>query len=298
MNSKFLRLISLFIFVILICCTCRKKDDGTLTFDYRIISSSQYVYNLLDSKTTFEYSNNKISKVTLTEYTNGISSNNEVDIITYPTATTIHLTTSTTQGNQSNPGVIDITLANNKVAESIMNMGSEKDKITFTYNSDGTVNKISAYYYTTTWILSSEITYTYTSGKLTQVYEIEYSGTTTFESKFVYSYTGDELKEEIQSYKQTGGTWVDSDKKGYTYTAGKISKITDYYKSGTTWALSSSTDYTYDSDGNLIKESSPPDRIEYAYEKGSGNYLLLTNAFGNNQYLYPTPHKKSYNLFR
>jgi hypothetical protein len=174
-----------------------------------------------------------------------------------------------------------------------MVMGSDKNKTTFAYNSDGTVNKISSYYYTTTWILSSEMTYTYTSGKLTQVSTIGYSGTTTSESKYVYSYTGDELKDEIHSYKQTGGTWVESYKYAYTYTSGKISQIAEYYKSGTAWTLSSSTDFTYDSDGNLIKESSSTDRTEYIYEDGSGNFLLLSNSFGDNNYLYPTPHKKS-----
>ena len=293
MRTNLSNLIPVVIFLLLTVSACKKKDDGTLTFDNRIISSTSYYNNLLDYKTTFEYSNNKISKLTSSEYSNGISSGSEVDIITYPSATTIHATISSTHGTQTTTGTIDITLANNKVTESIMVMGSEKNKTTFTYNSDGTVNKTSSYNYTTTWVLSYETTYTYTSGKLMQVSTIGYSGTTTSEGKYVYSYTGNELNDEIRSYKQTGGTWVESNKSVYTYTAGKISKIAEYYKSGTAWTLSSSQDFTYDSDGNLIKESSGTSRTDYAYEKGSGNYLLLSNAFGDNDYLYPTPHKKS-----
>jgi hypothetical protein len=296
MRTKLFILIPVAILLLFAVTTCKKKDDGTLTFDHRIISSSSYVNTLLDYKTTVEYSSNKISKVSSTGYSNGVSNSTEVYNFTYPSSTTIHATTSSTQGTQTTTGTVDVTLADNKVSESIMVMGSDKNKTTFTYNSDGTVNKISSYYYSTTWILSAEMTDTYSSGKLLQSSIIGYNGTSTSESKYIYSYTGDELKDEIHSYKQTGGTWVESYKNVYTYTAGKISNITEYYKSGTTWTLSSSTDFTYDSDGNLIKESSPPDRTEYVYEDGSGNYLLLTNAFGDNNYLYPTPHKKSHTL--
>ena len=296
MKTNLLNLIPIVVFLLLTVSACKKKDDGTLTFDHRIISSSSYFNNVLEDKTTFEYSGNKISKATSSEYSNGISSGSEVYNFTYPSATTIHGTSSSTSGNQTTTGTVDITLSNNRVTESIMVSGSEKNKTTFTYNSDGTVNKISSYYFTTTWVLSSDMTFTYTSGKLTQLSTIGYSGTTTSESKYVYSYTGDELKDEIRSYKQTGGTWVESNKSVYTYTAGKISKIAEYYKSGTTWMASSSQDFTYDSDGNLIKESSTTDRTEYTYEKGSGNYLIFVNAFGDNNYLYPTPHKKSHAL--
>ena len=296
MKTKSIKLISIFIALLLTVSACKKKNDGTLTFDYRIISESSYANNLLDYQTTLEYSSNKISKVTSTDYANGISNGNEVYNFTYPSATTLHATSSSTQGTQTTTGTVDITLVNNKVSESIMISGTDKNKTTITYNSDGTVNKISSYSYTTTWILSMEQTYTYTSGKLTQISEIEYSGTTTYESKYVYSYSGDELSDEIYSYKQTGGTWVESYRNVYIYTAGKISNITEYFKSGNAWTISSSNDFTYDSNGNLIKESSGTYRTDYAYEDGSGNYLLLNEAFGGNNDFYPTPHKKSQNM--
>jgi hypothetical protein len=293
MKTKLSVIILIVIFISVIAASCKKKDDGTLTFDYRIISSSSYYNNQLDYKSVFEYSGNKISKVTSSDYSNGIISGNEVIILTYPSATTIHGTTSSTQGTQTTNGTVDITLANNKAAESIMVSGSEKNKTTFTYNSDGTVNKISSYNYTTTWVLYSEKTYTFTSGKLMQVSDIQYSGTTTYETKHVYSYSGDVLNDEIQSVKQTGGTWVESNKNVYTYTSGKISNITEYYKNGTAWTVSYSQDFTYDTNGNLIKESSGTSRTDYIYEKGGGNYLVLSGAFGDNDYFYPSPHKKS-----
>jgi hypothetical protein len=297
MRTKFSNLIPLVILLLFAVTACKKKDDGSLTFDHRIISMASYSGNQLEDQTTIEYSGNKISKVASSYYNNGTSSGNEVYNFTYPNATTIHATTSSAQGTQTTTGTVDVTLANNKPTETIIVSGSNKDKTTFTYNSDGTVNKTSSYYYTTTWILSSERTFTYTSGKLTQISEIEYSGTTTYENKYVFSYNGDELKDEIHSYKQTGGTWVESYKNVYTYTSGKISNIVEYYKSGTSWIVSSSQDFVYDSDGNLIKESSSTSRTEYTYQDGSGNFLLLIESLGGmGNDMYPSPHKKSQKL--
>jgi hypothetical protein len=136
-----------------------------------------------------------------------------------------------------------------------------------------------------------------------QVAAIEYWGTTIYESKYVFSYTGEEIKEDIHSYKQTGGAWTESSKNVYSYSSGKISKITEYYKNDITWTSSGYEDFSYDTHGNLIKQisyynnSTSTDKTEYAYEEGNGNFRLINDALGgyyNN--LYPTPNKKSKNL--
>jgi hypothetical protein len=293
MKPNVSKLIPVLIFLLLIVSSCKKKNDGTLTFNHRIISMSEFYNNILDYKTTIEYSNDKISKAISTSYNSGVVSSTETLVFTYPDGNTIHASGSSS-GSQTYTTTIDITLSNNKPAQSISDYGTDKNKTVFTYNSDGKINKISVYYYTTTWILSSESTYIYSSGKLVQISDVEYSGTSTYESKYVYSFSGNDVNEAIYSSKQTGGTWTESSKNVYTYTAGNISKITDYYKSGTTWTLSSTHDFTYDSDNNLIKEASGnTSRTEYTYQDGGGNFLLIMEATGGNSSFYPTPHKKS-----
>jgi hypothetical protein len=290
----------LFIILMLLISACRKKDDGTLTFDYRVISETVYSNNLLVSATAMEYENDKILRVTSNYYTNGTASSTEIYDARYPDANTIQITSTITENNQTSTGSTALTFSDNKVTESIDETGSDKNKTTFTYNSDGKIEKIKEYVYSASWILEREQSFSYSSGKLVQVSELEYntSGALTYEDKYVLSYNGNEMVDNIHSYRPAGGSWSESQKDAYTYTNGKISRITSYYKNGTAWTQSGTEDFTYDSNDNLIRDlssySGESYRMEYTYEEGSGNFSQIYEAMGGFYvYIYPIPHKKS-----
>lgn len=298
MRTNLIKLIPMVFALFLTIPACQKKDDGPALFTHRIISLKMYSNDQLENQGTVEYSGNKISKISLTDYYNDTIRGTYVYLFTYPDADKISATFSQTEGNQTITYTLDVALTNNKVTERIEASVISKSKTTFSYNPDGKVEKIKIYRYDSSWILSSENTYTYSAGKLVQISDIVYGGTINYESKDVFSYNGEELKEEIHSYKQSEGTWTESGKNVYTYSAGKISKISMYYKNGTEWTVSGYEDFSYDSDGNLITESynynNNIDKTEYTYQDGSGNFLQIIDALGgNNNPMYPTPNKKS-----
>jgi hypothetical protein len=301
MNSKFLRLISLFIFVILICCTCRKKDDGNLTFDHRIIAYSDYYNNVLEGHGEIEYADNKMTKLTEKYYSSGTLSGTQTMTITYPDANSIHVIMVDPQTSSSS-SVTDVNLTNGKPVMRVESYGGiNRSKQEFQYNSDGTLNKISSYSYNNgTWQLSYETIYTYSSGKIIQISEVYSSGTFTYETKHVYTYDGEKVLEEIDSSKPYNGTWTETGKDVYSYTGSNITGISHYYKSGISWTASGSNEtYTYDKDNNLVKIVSDNDRTEFTYQDGTGNFLLILQALGASDSPFsPMPHKKSLNLFR
>jgi hypothetical protein len=301
MNSKSFRLISLFIFIILICCTCRKKDDGSLTLNHRVISYSDYYNNSLGGSGVIEYADNRITTIVEKYYSNGTLSGTATTTITYPDANSIHVNMVDPQSSSS-ASVADVTLTNGKPVQRVETYGGiNRSKQEFQYNTDGTLNKVSAYSYNkVSWILSYETIYTYSSGKIIQISELSYSGTTTYETRHVYTYNGDKVQEVIDSSKPPNGTWTETGKDVYSYTGTNITGISYYYKSGVTWTASGSNEtYTYDTDNNLIKIISDNDRTEFTYQDGTGNFLLILQALGGQDSPFAhLPHKKSLNLFR
>jgi hypothetical protein len=286
MKTYVLKLIPSVILLLLIVSACKKKEDTQSGFTHRIVSEKWYENDILYSETSYEYTDNKLSRIYSQDY--GEVSSTEEDLITYPSANSIVVTySSSVNGTRTS----NITLTNNQVTEVL-----ESDwKATVTYNSDGNPENVKEYSFVSTWTLDYETTYTYNSGKLVQVSEIEYGGNGNYEDKYDISYSGDELVEQIHSILYPGGTWTEYYKYVYTYTNGKISKINYLSKDGS-WYDSYYEDFTYDNFGNLITINNPDVnynyRTDYTYEEANGNYRLFWAFFGYD-YMYPIPNKKS-----
>jgi hypothetical protein len=303
MKTKLIKLIVVIFALFLIAPGCKKSSNDPNVFKNRIISQSGYSNNTLDYKSLIEYSGNKISKITGTDFsrsTNNISTTE----ITYPSANKINIVM---HEYQTSADTWDITLVNNKPSESLYTYNSHSSKTIYNYNSDGKLNKTSVYDYTTTWVLSGETNYTYSSGKLTEI-SLVYFGTHNYLNKDVISYSGDEVKEIIHSGDASGsGILNEYSKDIYTYSAGKIVKITGYNinSNNSTWTQSGrNSDFSYDTDGNLISSSTSEPypggtdtyKDDYVYQDGSGNLLQISEAMGGSENIfYPTPHKKSQN---
>jgi hypothetical protein len=281
------------------CLGCRKKDDGSLIFDHRVIAYSQYFNNALEGTGTFEYKDNKLIKVSNKYYSGSTLSGTETVTFTYPDANTIHMITTDAQSSSSNSETV-ITVNNNKPVMSVDRFnGKDMDKQEFFYNSDGTLSKMVSSYNVTSWTLLSETNYTYTNGKLTQISTITYSGTSTYEDRHVFTYNGDNVTESVASSRMNNLSWTDTGKETYTYTGSNLTSISHYYKSGSTWILSGSTEsFSFDADNNLIMSTSDGEKTEYTYQDGTGNVKIIIQALGSSEFPFlPAPHKKSLNLF-
>jgi len=264
--------------MLLVTPACNKDEDGALQFTHRIVSEKEYYNNQVDYETTYEYTNNKLTAI------REVGDDAYTILISYPDANTIAAT-------GADFGTATLKLTNNLVTEVLM--GTD-EKTLLSYNSDGLVTSVKEYEFDVSWILEYESTYTYSSGKLVLISEIEYGSEGNYEDKYTFSYNGAEINEQIGSYKD-GNTWIDDYKMVYLYTNGKITKITYYYKNSTTWAEDGYEEFTYDSFGNLtasIWGGETAYRTEYIYEKGNGNFRQIFGAV-DFEYGYPIPNKKS-----
>ena len=287
MRTTTLKFIPLCIVLLLVISSCKKKNDGVTGFTHRIVSEKWYQNDIQTGQTTYEYTSNKLSRVY--SQSSGEVSRTEEKLITYPSTNSIVVaSTSSIYGTVTS----NLTLTNNQVTEIL-----ESDwKETITYTPDGNPASVKDSSFAASWSLQWEATFTYSSGKLVQISEIEYGMNGNYEDKYVLSYNGEELTEQIHSVKYPGETiWYESNKYVYTYTDGKISRINYLSKDGS-WYDMFYEDFTYDSFGNLISINNPSVdysyRTDYTYEEANGNYRLFW-AFFITDYMYPMSNKKS-----
>ena len=279
---------------------CKKDSNNSNveTFSHRIISEKYYTGDILEGEGLYEYSGNKLSNASYTIRASYITPNaiinvSKVNLFEYPSANMI--TGSYTEkydGVIQNVSEIEIKLDNSKVIE----ITEGEYKCIYTYNNSGQIEEIVDY---ESDILRDNDTYTYTSGKLTQMIHVSYEGSLTFLYKCDYTYNGDEINEKIE-YNKEGEVWEIVGKGVFTYTSGKLVKILYYSYSNNNWVLSVyHSEFKYDSDGNLIESASinsenleSTEKTKYYYEDGSGNYRQIFDAYNYFQ-TEPIPNKKS-----
>jgi hypothetical protein len=288
MKINFTEIFSLTISLLFLISSCKKKDDGLPEFTHRIISEKDYSNNQLSYESTFEYSGNKLSKMSAQEGNTTYQA-----LFSYP-GNKIVLKTSLTDGNNIYLDTTTLILNNNRVTEFLM---AYDQKIALSYNSEGIIQNVKSYIYDERWILADERTYTYNSGKLVTSITILYGSGSNFESKSEFLYNGEGIYEKITSTRWSEGIWSDYAAYIYTYSAGKISRITSYYKNGTVWQEGGYNEFSYDKDDNLIKISKMSggyeyNKTEFFYEEGSGNYRQIFEFF-EYEYPAPMPNKKS-----
>ena len=293
-----------FLALILILTSCKKSPvDSPEPSGYRVTAERFYTDGVSRGELLFKYTGNKISNW---EYNGGEGMN-----FTYPDNFTI---VYNQYGNGADNYTGKFKLSGDKVTEIIMD---NEEKAAYSYNAEGKVTSIKYYDYTNnSWVMYGEDTFTYTSGKLVQIY-CSIPGDR--DDKYVFSYNGEEINSIIYSYRESGGLWVDYSKNEYNYLNGKVSKINIYYKSNGIWDESNGyEEFFYDSDGNLTeKNNSHFDQTKYIYEEGKGNFRQLFEFFEDGdveidwtwQYLIPMPTKSGssitnlkragrYNIFR
>jgi len=290
-------LIYLALAVILIVSGCEKdkKDDPLPTHGFRLIEIGYSGENVIDDDIIFTYENDKV-----TGWTDKDFDNRDFEVeITYPTDNTVEFV------------IID-------VMDSIV----EPDlKMIYTFDNDH-ITMVQGYYFAgTQFVADYKTQYTYNAdGNILNViyYEIE-EGIEEPSNKYVYSYNGDLLIENINS-QYTGVSWEASIKNTYQYTDNLLSTTTTSYSYNNIWSevnkdefiyngaevvqiktytstydslwLETSTvDYSYDTDGNMIAATEASTSGEtytesYIYEAKQGNLSVFDF---NEEYGHPNP---------
>jgi hypothetical protein len=281
-------------------CTKNDNPNGTDTFSHRIISEKSYSDDILKGEVLYEYSGSKITKCSSTYLSGAIAPGGDVSVskittFQYPDKNSITGTyTLKYDGVIQSVSDIEIKLVNDKVTEII----EGEDRITVTYNSSGQIEERTEY---ESDRLSGNATYSYSLGKLIEMLNVSYEGSSVYQNKYLYTYNGDEV-DELTELDKEGGIWVPSGKKVFTYTDGRITKIQNYYYQNDSWLMSPYyEECKYDSFGNLTEYSAiytenvtHTSKIKYTYEKGSGNYRQIFDA-GYYSFTEPRPNKKSTN---
>ncbi len=275
--------------IILSISSCKKDDNpgDPAAGSFRISSEKYYSQNVVSGTTTYTYANNLLTKENYVE-----DSYTEEILFTYPDANTIIAAITSTEGNLE----AHFTLENNKITEFIVPL--QESKMSFSYNSDGSISESVSYYLDgTTWYPEMITTSVYSGGKLTTVNYGEDDGLGTivnYQKDEIY-YNGNEISEIITSYFD-GDIWFDAEKVVYLHEAGKKVKISNFYSwDGTNWEVDYFTDYTYDENGNLISSAENGDaayRTEYTYEAGKGNFSQIF-GFLDYERFEPAPVKKA-----
>ncbi len=268
---------------------CRKdsSNNNVETFS-RIVSEKNYSGDVLEGVTLYEYSNNKISKISYSD-----PNSSSEGYLEYPGENLITGSYTDNYYGDVQNGTIEIKLDNNSVIE--YNDGEEK--YSFSYNSSAQIEEIILY---ESDILASVDNYIYSSGKLVQRIYAEYGGgDVIWQDKREYTYTGNEIN-EITGYIKEGDAWVSSDKEVYTYTSGKITKIQRYSYQDNSWVIYPwYQEYKYDTYENLVEyaviypgNEGSMEKTTYSYEEGEGNYRQIYYAIDFYP-TYPIPNKKS-----
>jgi len=298
MKSRVIKLITtLLVIFTLVGCKKDSSDTNAEAVNSRIISEKWYSDNQLSYELSYEYSGNKLSRLSS-------SSGNLEWLFEYPDKNKITYNYFRSDGPDfSDNGSGIITLVDNKVTEITMDdigpYGEYKYKATLVYNSDGEIESIKYYDYDGSWIFYSEDTFTYSSGKLVQIMYSYPTEVPISEYRYAFTYNGDELNDQVYSRRESGGDWIERSKKNYTYNLGKITKMISYWKNQTSWVEEWDEEYTYDNNGYLIEKATSKykERTEYTYEDGSGNYAQIfefmenDGEIDNNPDLTPVPNK-------
>jgi hypothetical protein len=291
MKSHPLKLTAILLsFVSLIGCKKDSNENNADIFSYRIVSEKIYTEGVLDFTGTYEYSNDQVTKFNSTETYDSYSFKEDC-LYEYPNQNKIILNWTDNDNGDIYEYITEIKLENNKIIEYI----DLETKDVFSYNSLGLIEKYEWYVDEGEgWVLYASESYTYNSGKLTQIIE-EGDG----EYKSTYNYN-DELISDVIVYEKNGETWINYEKELYTYTNSKITKIQEYNYSNDTWVIGGYIVYDYDSFGNLIEESYADFENDndykyiYTYEKGNGNFRQISVAFDHGWLSSnPMPSKKS-----
>lgn len=267
------------ILIVLFFISCKKDNTsvdtgntGNNTKGFRLVSSKA-VYGFSNSTSVvsnYEYSNDKISKVTIVTTNSPADSKyncSEVYLFDYTVNNKVSINYNRT-GADPFTYFEELRFANNKLIE----VWSSGGDLKITYNATGLKEKEEGF---EKGNLTSTTNYLFNSGKIIESNSVS-DGVKRIE--FTVSYIGENINEVSYSSTQ---------KDVYTYTSGKITKIQNRMFVNNIWInniYGGVNEFSYDVDGNLIEETyrsnlnDDAGRITYTYEKGMGN--LHSVAFG------------------
>jgi hypothetical protein len=286
-------LFSLLIVVLLVTC---KKDNTNLSSDYRIIKEIYYYDQVQFDSVSYNYEDNKMSAIL--GYNNDGEETSMVSI-DYPGNDSIIMVFSyymDTSMVVTSKKVIK--LDGSHVTEVIYYEADDilwkpSSKLTFSYENDKMVEFVEYDYQSGDWMTNDKTVYEYNGTKHSQSTSYKYANGWQTDENMVFTYIGNNV-DYVLGYVYNDGTVIETYKIGFSYEGDLMKLSTYYWNDNGSWIAGVSSLYTYDAYKNLESYSFPIDeltyKVEYEYEKGSGNYMQLLDYYEYDFFLGIEPH--------
>jgi hypothetical protein len=288
-------ILSFSLLIVLLLVTC-KKDNTDPSNDYRIIKSIIYYDQVKYDSTSYEYQENKM--ISVHGYNEEGLETSRVSI-DYPDNDSIVMVFSYYMDTSM---IVEakkvLKLNGSHVIEVIYYEADDilwkpSSKLTYSYENDNLVEFIEYGYESGDWKSNDKTVYEYDGTKHTQTIMYNYANGWQIWDKLVFTYIGNNV-DYVLEYVYNDGSVIESYKTGFSYEGDLMNACTYYIDDNGSWIASGSTLYTYDSHNNLESYSFPIDgltyKVEYEYEKGSGNYMQLLDYYEYDFFLGIEPH--------
>jgi len=288
-------LILLLPFVLLLV-TCKKDDSDNSGSGYRIIYSIISYDQVKYDNTSYEYAENKM--ISVHGYNNEGEELSRVSIDYQDNDSIVMIFSYYMDTSMVVESKKVLKLDGSHVIEVIYYEADDilwkpSSKLSYSYENDNLVEFIEYDDQSSDWMPNHKTVYEYDGTKHTQTTMYKYANGWQTWDKLVFTYIGNNV-DYVLEYVYNDGSVIENYKTGFSYEGDLMKACTDYINDNGSWIASGSTIYTYDSHNNLESYSLPIDgltyKVEYEYEKGSGNYMQLLDYYEYDFFLGIEPH--------
>jgi hypothetical protein len=285
-----------FLLPVLLLVTCNKDDSENSGNGYRIIKAIYYYDQVQFDSMSYDYKDDKISAM------RGYNENGEETSrvsIDYPDIDSIVMVFSYYMDTSM---IVEakkvLKLDGGHVTEVIYYdlediLWKPSSRLTFSYENDNMVEFIEYDYQPGDWMPNDKTVYEYDGTKHSQTTWYKYANGWQTREKLVFTYIGNTV-DYVLGYVYNDGSVIETYKTGFSYEGDLMKAYTDYLNDNGSWIATGSILYTYDSYNNLESYSFPIDeliyKVEYEYEKGSGNYMQVLDYYEYDFFLGIEPH--------
>jgi hypothetical protein len=284
----------IFLLPLLLLVTCKEKDDTNLNSDYRITETNYYHDDIKDYTVYYDYEDNRITAIRGLDGDEG--SRIDIDYWENDSAVLIYSNYIDSETVVSSKKLLK--LDGSQVIEDIIYSWDESLwdptwKRNYSYENDYLSEIIEYHDDSGDWNPYWKIFYEYDGSRHLQTTSYDYkNGWQTWEI-LKFTYIGNNV-DEVIDYIYNDGSLVDTYKIGFSYENDLMTAQTFYEDDHGSWIDEGSILYTYDSFKNLESYSFPIDgyiyKVEYKYEKGSGNYMQLQGLHEYDYFIGILPH--------
>ncbi len=281
---------------VLLLLTCNKDDGDNSGDGYRIIKSIYYYDEIQSDSMSYDYEDNKMTAIR--GYNNDGEESSRVSI-DYPDTDSIVMVFSYYMDTSMVVAAKKVLkLDGSDVTEVIYYESDDilwkpSSKLTFSYEKDNMVEFIEYDDQSGDWMPNVKTVYEYEGTKHSQTTMYEYANGWQIWEKLVFTYIGNNV-DYVLGYVYNDGSVIETYKTGFSYEGDLMKACTDYWNDNGSWIATGSILYTYDSYNNLESFAFPIDeltyKVEYEYEKGSGNYMQLLDYYEYDFFLGIEPH--------